>query len=36
VVVRGTGDLADAFLPPYAGAAQAIVTSIFGDAGAAG
>jgi coniferyl-aldehyde dehydrogenase len=33
VVVRGTGDLADAFLPPYAGAAQAIVSSIFGDAG---
>jgi coniferyl-aldehyde dehydrogenase len=32
VVVRGTGDLADAFLPPYAGAAQAIVSSIF-DAG---
>jgi coniferyl-aldehyde dehydrogenase len=30
VVVRGTGDLADAFLPPYAGAAQAIVSSIFG------
>jgi coniferyl-aldehyde dehydrogenase len=29
VVVRGTGDLADAFLPPYAGAAQAIVSSIF-------
>jgi coniferyl-aldehyde dehydrogenase len=36
VVVRGTGDLADAFFPPYGGAAQAIVTSIFGDAGEAG
>jgi coniferyl-aldehyde dehydrogenase len=36
VVVRGTGDLADAFLPPYAGAAQAIVSSIFDGAGHAG
>ena len=29
VVVRGTGDLADAFLPPYGAAAQAIVDSVF-------
>jgi coniferyl-aldehyde dehydrogenase len=29
VVVRGTGDLADAFLPPYGAAAQAIVSSVF-------
>jgi coniferyl-aldehyde dehydrogenase len=29
VVVRGTGDLADAFLPPYGPAAQAIVDSVF-------
>ena len=34
VVVRGTGDLADAFLPPYGPAAQAIVSSVF-DAAAA-
>lgn len=32
VVVRGTGDLADAFLPPYGPAAQAIVDSVFGSA----
>jgi len=32
VVVRGTGDLADAFLPPYGPAAQAIVSSVFGEA----
>jgi coniferyl-aldehyde dehydrogenase len=32
VVVRGTGDLADAFLPPYGPVAQAIVSSIFGAA----
>lgn len=29
VVVRGAGDLADAFLPPYGQAAQAIVDSVF-------
>jgi coniferyl-aldehyde dehydrogenase len=29
VVVRGTGDLADAFLPPYGPAAQDIVDSVF-------
>ena len=29
VVVRGTGDLADAFLPPYGPVPQAIVTSVF-------
>jgi len=29
VVVRGTGDLADAFLPPYGPMAQAIVSSVF-------
>jgi coniferyl-aldehyde dehydrogenase len=29
VVVRGTGDLADAFLPPYGPIAQAIVDSVF-------
>lgn len=29
VVVRGTGDLADAFLPPYGPAAEAIVSSVF-------
>ena len=29
VVVRGTGDLADAFLPPYGAMAQAIVDSVF-------
>jgi coniferyl-aldehyde dehydrogenase len=29
VVVRGTGDLVDAFLPPYGAAAQAIVDSVF-------
>ncbi len=32
VVVRGTGDLADAFLPPYGPAAQAIVDSVLGAA----
>jgi coniferyl-aldehyde dehydrogenase len=35
VVVRGTGDLADAFLPPYGQVAQAIVSSVF-DGAAAG
>ena len=29
VVVRGTGDLADAFLPPYGPVARAIVSSVF-------
>jgi len=29
VVVRGTGDLTDAFLPPYGPTAQAIVDSVF-------
>jgi coniferyl-aldehyde dehydrogenase len=29
VVVRGTGDLADAFLPPYGPVAEAIVSSVF-------
>jgi coniferyl-aldehyde dehydrogenase len=29
VVVRGTGDLVDAFLPPYGSAARAIVDSVF-------
>jgi coniferyl-aldehyde dehydrogenase len=33
VVVRGTGDLADAFLPPYGPVAQAIVNSVFESAG---
>ncbi len=32
VVVRGTGDLADAFLPPYGPAAQAVVDSVFAGA----
>ena len=32
VVVRGTGDLADAFLPPYGPVVQAIVDSVFGGA----
>jgi coniferyl-aldehyde dehydrogenase len=32
VVVRGTGDLADAFLPPYGAVTQAIVDSVFGTA----
>jgi coniferyl-aldehyde dehydrogenase len=32
VVVRGTGDLADAFLPPYGPVAQAIVDSVVGGA----
>jgi coniferyl-aldehyde dehydrogenase len=32
VVVRGTGDLADAFLPPYGPMAQAIVDSVVGGA----
>ena len=36
VVVRGTGDLADAFLPPYGPVAQAIVSSVFDSAGPAG
>jgi coniferyl-aldehyde dehydrogenase len=36
VVVRGTGDLADAFLPPYGPAAQAIVDSVFSAAASAG
>ncbi len=30
VVVRGTGDLADAFLPPYGPVARAIADSAFG------
>ncbi|TYP90511.1 aldehyde dehydrogenase family protein [Blastococcus xanthinilyticus] len=30
VVVRGTGDMIDAFLPPYGPAAQAIVDSVIG------
>ena len=30
VVVRGTGDLADAFLPPYGPVAQAVVDGAFG------
>ena len=36
VVVRGTGDLADAFLPPYGPMAQAIVNSVFDSAGQPG
>jgi coniferyl-aldehyde dehydrogenase len=32
VVVRGTGDLADAFLPPYGPTAQAIVDSVLSGA----
>ncbi len=32
VVVRGTGDLTDAFLPPYGPVAQAIVDSVFASA----
>ena len=35
VVIRGTGDLADAFLPPYGATAQAIVNSVFDLAAAA-
>jgi coniferyl-aldehyde dehydrogenase len=34
VVVRGTGDLADAFLPPYGPTLQAIVSSVFDGAAA--
>ncbi len=34
VVVRGTGDLADAFLPPYGATAQAIVDGVFAFAAA--
>jgi coniferyl-aldehyde dehydrogenase len=33
VVVRGTGDLADAFLPPYGPVVEAIVNSVFDAAG---
>src|SRR5580698_5286731 len=33
VVVRGTGDLADAFLPPYGQVAEGIVNSVFALAG---
>jgi coniferyl-aldehyde dehydrogenase len=36
VVVRGTGDLADAFLPPYGPLTQAIVDSVFDAAAQAG
>ncbi len=36
VVVRGTGDLADAFLPPYGPMTQAIVDSVFDAAAQAG
>jgi coniferyl-aldehyde dehydrogenase len=36
VVVRGTGDLADAFLPPYGPVAQAIVDSVFDGAAHSG
>jgi coniferyl-aldehyde dehydrogenase len=36
VVVRGTGDLADAFLPPYGAMTQAIVDSVFDAAAQAG
>ena len=35
VVVRGTGDLADAFLPPYGATVEAIVNSVFDLAAAA-
>lgn len=35
VVVRGTGDLADAFLPPYGPVAQAIVSNVFDGSGQA-
>jgi len=35
VVVRGTGDLIDAFLPPYGELAQAIVDAVFAGAGPA-
>ena len=35
-VVRGTGDLADAFLPPYGPLAQAIVGFVFDSAAQAG
>jgi coniferyl-aldehyde dehydrogenase len=35
VVVRGTNDLADAFLPPYGATAQAIVDGVFALAAAA-
>jgi coniferyl-aldehyde dehydrogenase len=36
VVVRGTGDLADAFLPPYGPVAQAVVDGAFHAAAGAG
>lgn len=36
VVIRGTGDLADAFLPPYGAVAQAIVDSALSAAGSGG
>jgi coniferyl-aldehyde dehydrogenase len=36
VVVRGSGDLTDAFLPPYGPVAQAIVDSVFAGAAPAG
>ena len=36
VVVRGDGDLADAFLPPYGPVAEAIVNSVFEAAAQAG
>src|SRR5258707_11219809 len=32
VVVRGTGDLTDAFVPPYGAVAEAIVNSVFAGA----
>jgi coniferyl-aldehyde dehydrogenase len=36
VVVRGTGDLADSFLPPYGPATEALVNSVFDMAAQAG
>jgi coniferyl-aldehyde dehydrogenase len=36
VVIRGTGDLADAFLPPYGPVAEAIVSTVFGAGPATG
>jgi coniferyl-aldehyde dehydrogenase len=36
VVVRGTSDLADAFLPPYGPVLQAIVASVFEGGASAG
>jgi hypothetical protein len=36
VIVCGTGDLVDAFLPPYGPVAQAVVSSVFDGSGPTG